>query len=648
MTESVGSYVGQAHGSVHTGEGPQYNVYVQEAAFRVREQARNRRRVIAEEDRDHLAERFVAPAGTQYARTRLAESHTVLISGLPGSGRRTAALMLLHELSETRGTLHELPDTSDDDTASTPLDTSDISHGDRLLLDLSEVDESRFVAVQNTLSDFRAGLRAYGAHLAVVLPHRLGYLLNDELKRFTVEIGRPSAHRVLVRHLRCDDIAFSPEELSGAGLGTLLTQAPMRHVAELADRIRHCRDASPADRGFPHWLADALLHQQDQTARVARDLAAEQSGRHKALLLSLAMFHDIAPGVVLQAANSLLGILSHPPDPAPRLDRADLSAELSAIKAETRPNGRVCFTVTEYDRGVRDHFWTYLPDIRRQLRDWFRDCLAELALPKDDRTKAVKRFAEQSLRTDRPEDLTWLAEQWTAKGASDRVIPDAAEMLAFGLDDDRHGRFFRQRIYDWATSADTGDRLGEVLVVVCSESMALSHPDQALVRLHHLARRSYGLAPTAARGALRKLTDADHRLYRVLLNRLGIGIGHRHAARDRALFLDLADPVRLIGYRSVQDSLIACWSDVLLQDVGSWRAALTDWLTAAEDARHRELVLRVLSASCAPDVRVSGRVYRIAVGWARDGGGAERLHTVEHLLRSIDATQGIEYHDVAA
>lgn len=647
MTDSAGSYVGQAHGSVHTGDGHQYNFYFQEAASRLREQARTRRRVIDEEDRNHLAERFVAPSGTQYARARLAESHTVLISGLPGSGRRTTALMLLHELSETRGTLHELPDTSDDDTASTPLDTSDINRGDRLLLDLSEVDESRFVAVQNTLSDFRVGLRARGAHLAVVLPHRLGYLLKDELKRVTVEIGRPSARRVLVRHLRCDDIAFSPEELGGAGLGTLLTQAPMRDVAELADRIRHCRDASSADRGFPHWLADALLHQQDQTARVATDLAAEQSGRHKALLLSLAMFHDTAPAVVLQAANSLLGILSHPPDPTPRLDRADLSAELSAIKAETRPNGRVCFTVAEYDRGVRNHFWTYLPDIRRQLRDWFRNCLAELALPKDDRTKAVERFAEQSLRTDRPEDLTWLAEQWTSKGASDRLIPDAAQVLAFGLGDDRHGRFFRQRIYDWATSGDTGDRLGEVLVVVCSESMALSHPDQALVRLHHLARRSGGLAPTTARAALQRLTDTDHRLYRVLLNRLAAGIAHRHAAKDRALFLDLADPVRLIGYRNVQDSLIACWSDVLRQNVESWRFPLTGWLTAAEDVRHRELVLRVLSASCAQDVQVSGHVYRVAVGWARDGGGAERRHTVEHLLRRIDATQGVDSYAAA-
>ncbi|WLW56498.1 ABC transporter substrate-binding protein [Streptomyces sp. YU58] len=648
MTDTVGSYFGRTYGSVHSGDGDQFNIFIQEAASRLREQAGSRRRTIAEEDREHLAAHFVPPPGLHRARTRLAESHTVLINGLPGSGRRTAALMLLHDLSEARGTLHELPDTSDDDTASEPLDTGDIGDGDRLLLDLSEVDESRFVAVQNALSGFRAGLRTRGARLAVVLPHRLGYLLKDELKRFTVEIGRPPARRVLVRHLRHDDIAFSPEDLGGTELGTFLTQAPMCEVAELADRIRTFRDTSPADRGFPHWLADALLHQQDQTARVATDLAAEQSGRHKALLLSLAMFHETTPGVVLQAANSLLGLLSHPPDTTPRLDRADLHAELAAIKAETGPNGRVRFDIPEYDRGVREHFWTFLPDIRRQLRDWFKDCLTDLALPKDDRTRAVERFAEQSLRTDRREDLIWLAERWTSKGAPERLIPDAAQVLACGLDDDRHGRFFRQRIYEWAVSGETGDRLGEVLVVVCAETMAGSHPDQALVRLHHLARRSGGRAQAAARGALRKLTGTDHRLYRSLLDRLVAGIAHRHGPRDRALFLELADPVRLIGYRSVRDSLIACWSDVLRQDVESWRLPLMGWLGAAEDVRRRDLVLRVLSTAGAPDVHVCGRVYRVALDWARAGEGDERKHTVDHLLRRIDAAQGIESYDHAA
>ncbi|NEB05210.1 ABC transporter substrate-binding protein [Streptomyces sp. SID13726] len=645
MTETVGSFFGQTFGSVHSGGGNQYNFLFQEAASRLREQAR--RRTIAEEDRTHLAERFVPPPGLQRARARLEQSHTVLISGPSGSGRRTAALMLLHDLAETGGTLHELPDTSDDDTVSSPLDTRAVNDGDRLLLDLSEVEEARYIDVQNALSDFRAGLGTRGAHLAVVLPHRLGYLLKDELKRLTVEIGRPPARRVLARRLRCDGVPFEKAELNESALGKFLTHASMRDVADLADGIRKFRDSSPADRGFPHWLADALPRQQDQSARVATDLAGEQSGRHKALLLSLAVFHETAPGAVLQAANFLLGLLSHPPDTTPRLDRADLHTELSAITAETSANGRVSFSVPEYDRGVRNHFWTYLPDIRRQLRDWFQVCLTELTLSADDRTGAVNRFAEQSLRTDRPEDLTWLAEQWTSRQAPVRLIPDAAQVLARGLDDERHGRYFRQRIYDWATSGETVDRLRQVLVVVCAETMARSHPDQALVRLHHLARRSSGQVAADARAALLRLTGSDRRLYRRMLDRLSTGIAHGPWGKDRDLFLELADPVRLIGYRDVRDSLVSCWTGVLLRPVDSWCVPLSRWLTAAEDVRHRDLVLRVLSASCARDVRVSGQLYRVALRWAGAGGGAERPRTVAHLLRRINSDQGIETYDHA-
>ncbi|MFJ3196360.1 hypothetical protein ACIQKE_22245 [Streptomyces griseoviridis] len=648
MTETYGAHFTEAHGPVNTGLGNQY-VYIQAAASRLREQASRRTRVITEEDRAHLSARFLPPSGMQLARNRLAESHLVLIAGLPGSGRRTAALMLLHGLSEGRGALHELPDTSDDTSdgmASSPLDAGDINDGDRLLLDLSEVEAAGYVAIQNALVDFREGLKPHAAHLAVVLPHRLGYLLKDELKRHTVEIGRPAPGRLLARHLLGDGIAFAPEDLTGKSLTTFLTQAPVREVAGLADHIRRRRDTSPADRGFPDWLADALRGQQDQSARVAADLSVQQSGPRRALMLSLALFHATGPGTVLKAANTLLAALSHPPDSTPRLERADLRAELDAIEAETDASGQVRFRTSGYDRAVRDHFWTYLPDIRRQLRDWFMECLSDHSLSQHDRSDAVERFALQALRTARPRDLTWLADQWTSRRASVHLIPDAAQVLALGLDADLHGRFFRQQIYDWAVSRETGDRLRQVLVVVCAETMARTHPDQALVRLHHLARRAGDQVAAEARTALSRLTASDDRLYRLLLDRLGTGIATDHPERDATLFLALADPVRLTGRTDVRESLAACWTAALRRPVKTWTAAQIRWLAAAEDARHRDPVLCLLSRACATDPRISGEVYRVAVGWSR-AGGPGRVETVTQLLRSIDAAQGIEPYDQA-
>lgn len=582
----------------------------------------------------------------QLARDRLDVRNTVLIDGLPGSGRRTAAIMLLHDLSDTRGSLHELPDTSDD-TAASPLDIRDIGAGDRLLLDLSEAEESRYLAVQKVLSDFRDSLVRRGAHLAVVLPHHLGYLLQDELKRLTVEIGRPSAQRVLTRHLRHEGIEPPQSELGGSELLAYLTRAPMRDVAGLADRIRRCRDVSPADRGFSHWLTESLVDQHDQASRVAADLSAQQDGRHRALLLSLALFHGAAPGAVLQGANALLRVLSHPPDPTPRLDRADLYAELSDIGAETQPDGRVRFRIAGYDHAVRDHFWTFLPDIRRQLRDWFDECLTRSSLLPSDRKEAVARFAAQSLRAARPEDLSWLAHRWTADKAPAHLVPDAAQVLACGLEDEQYGRFFRQQIYDWSTSSETSRGLRQVLVPVCSTTMARSHPDQALVRLHHLARRSNGVAGADARLALLHLARSEHRLYRRMLDRLGSGIDQGQWGEDRALFLELADPVRLVGYRSVRESLITCWNGVLRHPVESWAASLARWLTAGEDIRHRDLVLRVLSAACATDVRVSGCLYRAALHWQHADPSASRAETVSLLLRKINTAQGIESYPLA-
>ncbi|WP_369032038.1 ABC transporter substrate-binding protein [Streptomyces adonidis] len=646
MTDTFGSYVGEAYGSVHTGPGNQFNFYLRAAEERLREQASRRPRAIAKEDREHLAKRFVNPPHMQRARDRLREKHTVLIDGRPGSGRRTAAIMLLHELSEVRGTLHELPDTSDDSTAS-PLDPREINEGDRLLLDLSEAEESSYLAVQNTLLDFRSTLIARGARLVVVLPQHLGYLLRGDLRHLTVEIGRPSPQRVLTVYLRLDDITPPPDELSSPALTAYLPQAPIRDVAALADRIGRCRDVSPADRGFPHWLAESLDGQHDQAERVAADFSAERSGRHRALLLSVAMFHGATPATVLQAANALLDGLSHPPDDTPRLARADLRAELSEIGADTQPDGRVRFGIPGYDNAVREHFWTFLPDIHRQLRDWFRRCLAEPVLDASGRKEAVVRFAVQSLRTARPEDLTWLADRWTSGNAPAHLTPEAAQVLALGLDDGQHGRFFRQRIYDWATSTDTGNRLREVLVVVCVETMARTHPDQALVRLHHLARRAGGPMGANARAAVLELARSDHRLYRRMLDRLASGVAQGHWATDRDLFLELGDPVRLIGFRSVREPLTVCWAGVLGHPVDSWGAPLRRWLTACEDIRHRDLVLRVLATACAPDPPASGRVYRAALSWLRADRTAERADVVGRLLYELNVAQGIEPYGYA-
>ncbi|NED76893.1 hypothetical protein G3I51_32180 [Streptomyces sp. SID9944] len=646
MTGSFSSFIGEAHGSVHSGDGPQFNFYISAAQRLLNDRERRRPRSIAEEDRRRLHERFVPPPGLQQARDRLRTERTVLVDGLPGSGRRTAALMLLHELPDDRGSLHELPDTTDDDRA-LALDPQDVNPGDRLLLDLSSAEEARFLAVQEALSDFRSKVIDRGAHLAVVLPHHLGYLLRSGVRPLMAEIRRPDARRVLAVHLRAHGIVPAEEEVAGPELAAFLNRVPIADVAALADGIRRCRDASAADHGFPNWLTEALAERHDQASRVAADLSAATSGRHRALLLSLAMFHGATPEIVLTGANNLLRMLSHPPDPTPRLERADLHTELLAIHAESGPNDRIRFRAVGYDRAVRNHFWTYLPDIRRQLRDWLGEHVADPAMPSAVRERAIDRFADQALRTDRPEDLTWLADRWMSSRSPAHLVPQAAQTLALGLHDDRHGRFFRQRIYDWAVSRDTSDQLRQVLVVVCSQTMARSHPDQALVRLHHLARRSRRRGDEAGRNAV-DLSRSDDRLYRKMLTRLSDGISSGLWPADLDLFRDLADPIRLIGDPAVRGSLAVGWSGLLRLPASEWVRVVECWLTACGDAHYREPVAEVLAAGCGEDSTVAGRLYRTAEEWQRAEPGARRADVLSCLLRKLDAAQGIEPYGQAA
>ncbi|WJV50055.1 ABC transporter substrate-binding protein [Streptomyces flavofungini] len=651
MTDHTGTHVHESHGSVHSGAGNQYNWYVAaaETTSRLRDQAERRRRTISKSDRLHLYQRFVDPPRFTRARDVLQETRTALLDGLPGSGRRTAALMLLQELPDGRGDLHELPDTPDD-TTSSAITGQDIGTGDRLLLDLSEAEESRYVDIQRELFALRDRLSDADAYLVVVLPHHLGYLLRDDLRHLTAEVGRPAGKRVLARHLRCEGIHPTPAELDSQELGTYLSRAPLRKVAALADRIRQHRDEG-ADHGFDQWLAAALADEHDQSARVATDIAGEGSGRRRALLLALAMFHNSLPGTVLHATNSLLKVLSHPDDETPRLDRTDLYAEFTAVHAEVRPDGRVHFALPGYADAVRDHFWTYMPDVRLQLRNWFHTCMSAPDLDSDERAAAIPRFAEQGLRCRRPEDLTWLVEKWTRPDTFTRSVPDAAQLLALGLADEQHGRYFRQRIYDWSTAADTSQGLGQVLVPVCLEAMALTHPDQALVRLHHLARRGKGRVGTEARTAVLSLARSDNRLYQLMLSRLGAGREGRSGDTDTQLFLTLADPIRLIRSPRARTVLTQAWAETLRRPDEQWAEHVSHWLSACvEYTEHRLHILEVLAAASASDCRTAGRLFRVARGWRRSPAhdAADRADTVDLLLRAIDAEQGLSPYERTA
>lgn len=102
MTEQDRVTVNDPRGPVNNGPGPQNVFYGAGSEWMIRKGVESLR--IFREDRMRLADRFVPPVGYRVAADRLEKpGSVVLVEAPPGSGRRAAAIMLLHELGEDEG-----------------------------------------------------------------------------------------------------------------------------------------------------------------------------------------------------------------------------------------------------------------------------------------------------------------------------------------------------------------------------------------------------------------------------------------------------------------------------------------------------------------------------------------------------------------
>ena len=112
----------------------------------------------------HLADRFVPPLGYRIAADQLEKpGSVVLLKAPPGSGRRAAAIMLLHGLGEDGDgeeegvRFEELPATDKDEVPLAP------GEGDRFLLDLSGIaDEEAYAEAQRRLVVRRSRVQKRG------------------------------------------------------------------------------------------------------------------------------------------------------------------------------------------------------------------------------------------------------------------------------------------------------------------------------------------------------------------------------------------------------------------------------------------------------------------------------------------------------
>ncbi|MYU05027.1 hypothetical protein GTY81_14265 [Streptomyces sp. SID8366] len=638
MSQNNNTSVGSSH-LTNTGDG---NVYM----YLGKEQQDGRRtafRRVADDQLGLLRRVLVAPGNMGAARATLAETGTVILDGVPGSGRTSAAQVLLHEYHRDSGVYNELLPGDDEQP---PLrDPELVGTGDRLLLDLS--DPARWSGYRADLSTLRKTVHERAAHLVVVMPH--DYTLDAGLQPFRVEIARPPGPYVLKRHLRTHGLPYEEyvRQLD-AESEKFIDRCPMREIAHFADRIRRARESARPGEGFAHWCATARKARHDRRKEAAELVARSHEASSRALLITVALLHEAHADVVHRAAALLLKSQGPGPDQAPLLQHKDLAERLKAIKAGTDRGGCVRFDELDHDSAVRAHIWDHMPDLRPHLGTWAASVveLADPHLTPAVRDELVARLAGEYLRTGRPEGLASLAMDWSSAAAGQQHLEAAVYALTCGLNHPAYAGGFRERIYQWCRYHRPTDEFAQVLVQVCADVLASTHPDMALIRLFHLARREHGT--TRARDALRELVWKSARLHRRLLDRLTrYGI----TPPDLAVFLHVSDPElltdpALVTEDGVRRSLTACWHAALTElPRATWQPYAERWFHRTEPGA--EVLLDLLVGAAGQSEERRGELFAALYTAARaaertaPGGPVRAAETTELLLHKIGAAQGL-------
>lgn len=589
-------------------------------------------RRVADDQLRRLQQEFARPVGMGEAFDVLAEEHTVILHGIPGTGRASAARVLLCELPRDGGTYHELTPEAPEACAGRWLSLDLIGEHDRMLIDLSATDEQTWYAVHEELSDFRHEVLSRRAFLALVLPSRFEEGLSPQFTQFRRKIERPDAWEAVNRHLWLAGVHGSIRDLAPPALRTYLdTGPPMHDLARLAERIGTAA-RGPGD--FATWCEAALAAQTDRTRDVADAVRRLRKGRQRALFLTTAMLEGARAEAVHHATNLLVDEVGSTHDERPLLEHKQLSVRLETVGAEAGPDARVHFTEPGFAEAARRLFWNDLPDVREPLGNWLTKALKVRGLDESDLAEVVARFTDLCLSTHDFERLTKLVERWTLDSAHRGTeVRAAAQLLQHGIEDERLNSRFRSAIYQWSTGRPS-KHLREVLVEVCAKVMSIHHPEPALVRLHHLTRNEPHPS-TGAREALLAYVNEDVRLQRRLLARLATKQSEPHRRADADLFLYLTDlPGSFLLAAPTREWLTVCWRMAFdLLDPGRWAVCTTRWLTTADhDDDLAEATLSILVDASDTSYPVLSRVYA-------DARRSVSSELASRLLKSINTAQ---------
>jgi hypothetical protein len=562
--------------------------------------------LLARADEGELGRLFVAPRGWEEARQELVRERTVLITGAPHTGRRTAGWCLLAAVSDgkSREVQTIIPES---DEHQPPFDSEEIVAGDRLLVDLSSLDDTTFARAEDAVGAFLSAVVDRGAVSVVLMPSDRDRV-RPEFRRRTRTVERPDGFAVLQRHFAYHDLPAPAADR--AGLREVVDEYGIGEIARLAELAAVAHRRAP-DPGWK-WLDDAVaaVRNRDRDAeKLVRSTASDPGAR--ALLMAVALFDGTYTETVASAATRLLDIVSPDREQTPVFAAPGLGERLAPLGAEVDGDGRVRLTGLDTAASLRAYFWTHFPEVRTEFRNWVLGCGRVLVADGNDAPDIVRRFVDQLLRVRRRNDVLFAARRWAEGARADAGLASAA--LERGLTDPSHGWAFRRQCYEWARAAATrgtaiSPRLADLLVAACREVINRTHPEQAIVRLRYLAAHRDERVASNAREALTAVLGRRPDRLRHLLECLDGGTTRQQRRSDARSFLVVVDPAYLvkastdsttvlIDRHDVRSRLVERWRDAWRLGADNWEEPLHRWFAAAQTAADDRILAVVVEAS---------------------------------------------------
>ncbi|WP_431872147.1 hypothetical protein [Nocardiopsis eucommiae] len=490
-------------------------------------------------------------------------------------------------------------------------------------------------------------MRAHRAGASLVVLVELGdeEKLSSSLRDLLVRVDRPDPLAVLNRHLDSRGVPDFSTSHATSWVRIWAATATMGEIEEVARRtFTACREAG-YEGEIEDWLGKAL---ESGEAAPPEDLELVK-GRPRAILLATSLMEGVPVEHLAVGVDLLLSQVAFPHDETPLLDRPGFQEELRLCGIETRFERRAYFTRAGRARMLRSAFWDAHPRLHTSFGQWVDTLIADRSLSPVDRDRIAQRWAEQTLRIADLDALFPRVEEWSRQRRW--TAPQAAVLLTSVLRHERYGWNGRQFIYSKSKNTTLASGFGQVLVAVCAQELAATHPGQAVVRLHLLARNKDAAAADAARAELATLTTA-HPLYLRLLVRVCDRLRencHKPSwdhGTDRDLLWDLTSPDRLNGVlrersgrTAVEWRLKSGLGALFQRERAQTRTYAARWIGSGR--RLMEVLLAAsVSAGTLPTLYTSG------LRWADGTATSEQreLHRAdgELLVRMVDAAEGLD------